>query len=84
MIEIIKNSMKEPITRTCEDCESVFTYNYEDVATESDKNFLGMSYYRRFVVCPVCKYRNTINKVKADVVEKENNRGMDNKQSDKT
>lgn len=70
MIEIIKNSMEEPITRTCEDCESVFTYNYEDVKTESDTNFLGMSYYKRFVVCPVCKYRNTINKVSADTTNK--------------
>lgn len=70
MIEIIKNSMKEPITRTCEDCESVFTYNYEDVATESDKNLLGMSYYKRFVVCPVCKYRNVIKTAFADVTDK--------------
>lgn len=70
MIEIIKNSMKEPIMRTCEDCESIFTYNYEDVATESDTNLLGMSYYRRFVVCPVCKYRNMINRVNADVTDK--------------
>ena len=69
MIEIIKNSMKEPITRTCEDCESIFTYNYEDVMTESDTNLLGMSYYRRFVVCPVCKYRNMINTIRADVTD---------------
>ena len=69
MIEIIKNSMKEPIKRTCEDCESIFTYNYEDVETERDTNLLGMSYYKRFVVCPVCKYRNMINKVKTDVTD---------------
>ena len=69
MIEIIKNSMKEPIKRTCEDCESIFTYNYEDVESERDTNLLGMSYYKRFVVCPVCKYRNMINKVKTDVTD---------------
>ena len=74
MIEIIKNSMEEPITRTCKECESVFSYNYEDVVTEKDISLLGTSYYKRFVVCPVCKYRNMINKANDDVTDKKETR----------
>ena len=69
MIEIIKNTMVEPIEATCSDCESVFTYNYEDVQTDSYNNLFGVTYYNRFVVCPVCKCRNFIKTLKSSEVE---------------
>lgn len=69
MIEIIKNTMVEPIKVTCGDCESVFTYNYEDVQTDTSSSLLGVTYYNRYVTCPVCKYRNFIKAVKASEVE---------------
>lgn len=59
MIEIIKNTMIEPIKMECEECKSIFTYNYEDIQTDVDTNIFGMCIHRRFVICPVCKKCNT-------------------------
>jgi len=64
MIEIIKNTMTDPIQMECEDCQSVFTYNYEDIRSEETTNLFGTTYYNRFIVCPVCKCRNYIKKIK--------------------
>lgn len=60
MIEILKNAMTEPIKMECGDCQSIFTYTYEDIRTEVNTNFFGTAFYNRFVECPVCKYRNFI------------------------
>ena len=54
-IKIIKNTMVEPIEKTCEFCESVFSYNYQDIQTETRRGALGFQYYERFLICPVCK-----------------------------
>lgn len=65
MIEIIKNAMEEPMQMICEDCSSIFKYTYDEIRSESSTNLLGTAFYHRFVVCPVCRYRNQINTIKA-------------------
>ena len=56
-IKIIKNTMVEPIEKTCEFCESVFSYNYQDIQTETRRDAFGFQYYERFLICPVCNER---------------------------
>lgn len=56
-IKIIKNTMEEPIEKTCEFCESVFSYNYQDIKTDIRSGFFGFEYHNRFITCPVCKRR---------------------------
>lgn len=56
-IKIIKNTMVEPIEKTCEFCESIFTYNYQDIQTDTRLGLFGMEYRDRFITCPVCKRR---------------------------
>lgn len=65
MIEIIKNAMTEPVKMECGDCQSIFTYTYEDIQTEENTNFLGTVYYSRYIACPVCRYRNYIKQARA-------------------
>ena len=60
MIEIIKNSMVDPIKMICGNCKSEFTYNYEDIQAESSFSLLGSTCYNRFITCPVCKCRNRL------------------------
>ena len=62
-IEIIKNTMVDPIEMTCECCKSVFTYNFQDIRHQEETLFLGISSTKRVVTCPVCKYDNNINRV---------------------
>ena len=64
MIEIIKNAMTDPVKVECGDCQSIFTYTYEDIQTEENTNFFGTVYYTRYVVCPVCRYRNYIKQIR--------------------
>lgn len=56
-IKIIKNTMEEPIEKTCEFCQSVFSYNYQDIQTENRNGVFGFQYHDRFLICPVCKER---------------------------
>lgn len=53
-IKIIKNTMTDPITRTCPTCESIFSYTFEDIRRNEDQWLFGL-HIRRFIVCPVCK-----------------------------
>ena len=63
-IEIIKNTMVDPIEMTCECCKSVFTYNFQDIQRREERMFFGMgTTTRRFVTCPVCKYDNDVDRV---------------------
>lgn len=62
-IKIIKNTMEEPIEMECENCQSVFEYNYQDIQVR-DRSTLGIKYRDRVVSCPVCKFDNILNKVK--------------------
>ncbi len=64
MIEIIKNTMIEPIKMECSDCQSIFTYTYEDIRVEETTNLFGTPFYNRFVGCPVCKYRNYVKQIR--------------------
>ena len=77
MINILFNTMVEPIKMTCEDCKSEFTYNYEDIKTESGLDMLFSNpYYARYILCPVCKHRNILKTVRLDVEEENNNDGL--------
>ena len=62
-VKIIKNSMINPIEHECENCKSIFSYNYQDIEAEKTVNILGFNSYQRFVVCPVCKTREYLKKV---------------------
>lgn len=71
-IEIIKNTMVDPIEMTCECCKSVFTYNYKDIQRREEHMFLGLgSTVRRYITCPVCKYDNDVDRV---IVELQKNK----------
>ena len=56
-IKIIKNTKVEPIEKTCEFCESVFSYNYQDIQKETRRDAIGFQYQERFLICPVCNER---------------------------
>ena len=62
-VKIIKNTMIDPIEHECENCKSLFSYNYQDIQAEETMNILGFKNYQRFVVCPVCKTREYLKKV---------------------
>lgn len=73
-IKIIKNTMKEPIEMECENCKSVFEYNYQDIKVRDRSGLFGIEYRDRFVTCPVCKFDNIINKSnKMKTVESDGN-----------
>lgn len=58
MIKIIENNMKEPISITCGECKSTFSFEYTDIQRMEESNLLfpmGITNIRRFIVCPVCK-----------------------------
>lgn len=62
-IKIIKNTMEEPIVMECENCKSVFEYNYQDIQVK-DSSLAGIKKRNRVVSCPVCKFDNILNKMK--------------------
>jgi len=68
-IKIISNTMTEPIKCICNNCESVFTYTYEDIQRREESNFIGIPYTRRFVICPVCKYDICLQKAILNMTE---------------
>lgn len=70
-IKIIKNTMEELIEMECENCKSVFEYNYQDIRARDRAGLFGLEYRDRFVTCPVCKFDNILNKMK--VVESNGN-----------
>ena len=68
MKTIIKNTMVDPIEMTCDECKSVFSYNYQDIESEKELSLFALTpRYSRFVVCPVCKCRNELDKVEVEV-----------------
>lgn len=68
---IIKNTMIDPIEMTCDECKSVFSYNYQDIESEKELSLFALTpRYSRFIVCPVCKHRIDMDRVEVDV-EKE-------------
>lgn len=56
-IEIIKNTLIDPIEMLCNECGSVFTFNYEDIKISTSQDFFGHEHRFRYVECPVCKYQ---------------------------
>lgn len=74
-IKIIKNTMEEPIEMTCEYCNSVFSYNFQDIQVKKSHNLFGVEYQDRFVSCPVCRFDNVLDKAKAEYKVKAENSG---------
>lgn len=70
MKTIIKNTMVDPIEMTCDECKSVFSYNYQDIESEKELAIFTLNpRYTRFVVCPVCKHRIDMDRVEVEVSE---------------
>lgn len=56
MIKIIKNTMTEPIQIECENCSSIFEYNFSDIQRKDTPGLFGFpGCSERYVICPVCK-----------------------------
>ena len=55
MIEIIKNTMEEPIEIECPECYSILNYNYQDIQRKIKISIFGNTVTDRVIVCPVCK-----------------------------
>lgn len=70
MKTIIKNTMEDPIEVTCDECKSVFSYNYQDIETENENTLFSLTpRYLRFVICPVCRHRIHMDRVEVKVSE---------------
>lgn len=54
-VKILKNTMIDPIEKTCKNCGSIFTFNYEDIERKEVNTFMGYTVTNVYVVCPVCK-----------------------------
>lgn len=61
-IKIIKNTMTDSIEHECSNCKSIFSYNYQDIESEKVMNILGFNTYERYIICPVCKVKETLNR----------------------
>ena len=61
-IKIIKNTMKDPIEHECSNCKSIFSYNYQDIESEKVMSILGFNTCERFIICPVCKEKETLHR----------------------
>lgn len=59
-INIIKNSLIDPIEMTCDECGSVFTFNYDDIEVKICYDVIGYKRKYRHVECPVCKHQCTL------------------------
>jgi hypothetical protein len=55
-IKIIKNTLIEPIYKTCPECGSVFTFNCDDIQRGTTTSIFGNEMSYRYILCPVCKY----------------------------
>lgn len=68
-IKIIKNTMVDPIEMECKNCKSVFEYNYQDIQVREINSVFSIERRARFVRCPVCKFDNVLDKLKAETTE---------------
>jgi len=66
MKKIILNTLEKPVEMTCENCRSIFSFNFEDIERRESETFMGVKMVNRFVVCPVCKSNNELTKIKID------------------
>lgn len=65
-INIIKNTLIDPIHKTCEECGSEFTFNYDDIQRGTRMSLFGDGMSYRYVVCPVCKHECSFKVVKLE------------------
>ena len=61
-VKIIKNTMTDPIEHECSNCKSIFSYNYQDIESEKTMSILGFNNYERYIICPVCKEKETLHR----------------------
>lgn len=54
-VKILKNTMIDPIEKTCKNCGSIFTFNYEDIQRREINSVIGYPITDVYIVCPVCK-----------------------------
>lgn len=66
MKKIILNTMVKPVEMQCENCRSIFSFNFEDIERRESETFMGFKAVDRFVVCPVCKSNNELTKIKIE------------------
>ena len=67
MIKIIKNSLTDPITVTCHNCASIFSYTFDDIKRDEISNIFdicGRKTIKRYVICPVCKIDIVLDDIK--------------------
>lgn len=68
MKTIIKNTMVDPIEMTCDECKSVFSYNYQDIESEKELSLFSLTpRYMRVITCPVCKHRIDMDRVEVKI-----------------
>ena len=73
MVNVVKNSMEEPIAVTCDECKSELEYTYKDIQREIEGGLFGLQYrVKRYIVCPVCKSNVYIDKTEVEVKGEEN------------
>lgn len=63
-IKIIKNTLTDPINRTCDECGSEFEFTYDDIQSGSYMGVFGNTINYRFIICPVCKHRCSFKGIK--------------------
>ena len=54
-MKIIKNNWTVPLETSCPECKSVISIESGDIRRSEDKNLLGYTIIKRYVICPVCK-----------------------------
>lgn len=54
-MKIIKSNWTVPFETSCAECKSVISIESDDVKRSEDRDLLGFTRIRRYVICPVCK-----------------------------
>lgn len=65
-IKIIKNTLVDPMNKTCEECGSEFTFNYDDIGRKTTMGVFGNEMSYRYILCPVCKHECSFKAVKLE------------------
>lgn len=55
--------LEDSINKTCEECGSVFTFNYDDIERKSYTGIFGNTFTYKSVICPVCRHRCSFKEV---------------------
>ena len=76
-MKILKNNLTKPIKYTCDDCGSIFEFDYRDIQRREVTSLalFGDTTSKRFVICPVCAYENEFNNSK--IIKEQFDKAMD-------